>query len=79
MVDEDVIGEKRDLTGENPAICDFCGQLVPRSSLFLRAGVPGVSEPVEVLRICTDCRTRVEQEEIPFDEEIAAGLQAAEA
>jgi len=31
-----------------------------------------------VLHACGDCRVRIEQEEIPLDEEIAAGLQAAE-
>ena len=77
MVDAEVIGQEREITGEDLVLCDFCGQPVPGSSLIRVAGVPEMSEPVEALNACEDCRLRIEQEELSFDEEIAAGLQAA--
>jgi ribosome-binding protein aMBF1 (putative translation factor) len=77
-VDEDSVGLARALTGEDRVICDFCGQPVQASAVVRIEGAPAVSEPVEVLHVCDDCRLRIEQEEIPFEEEIAAGLQTAE-
>lgn len=78
MVDEEVVGLEREFTGEKIASCDLCGRPVPQPSLIRLAGLTSLSEPVEVLHACEDCRARIEQEEVPFDEEIAAGLQAAE-
>jgi hypothetical protein len=79
VVDEEVVGQRSEVTKENLVACDLCGQYVERSSLIRHAGFADVSEPVEVLHVCEDCHTRIEQEEIPFDEEIAAGLQTGQA
>ncbi len=78
VVDEDVIGPYRELTGAKLIICDLCRQPVAQAVLIRREGLPGLSEPVDILHVCEDCRARMEQEEVPFDEEISAGLQAAE-
>ena len=77
-MDEDVIGLEREISGEEIVVCDFCGQAVPRSSVVRAGGVSGLAEPVEALHACADCRIRIEQEEMPFDEEIAAGLRSAQ-
>jgi hypothetical protein len=78
MVDDEVVGQVREVTGQTVVSCDFCGQPVPRTSLLRVAGVSALSEPVEALHVCDACRARIKEGEIPFDEEIAAGLQAAE-
>jgi hypothetical protein len=47
--------------------------------LLLRvAGVSGRSEPVEALHVCEACRARIAAEDVSFEAEIAAGLQAAD-
>jgi hypothetical protein len=78
MVDDETIGPERTVTTAYLGTCDLCGQVAPRLTLVRLAGLPGVSEPVEVIHVCEECRLRIEQDEVPFDEEIAAGLQAAE-
>jgi hypothetical protein len=78
MVDEDVVGLARAIPGAGLAVCDLCGQPVPRASLIRIAGSPELSEPVEALHACEECRIRIEQVEVSYDEEIAAGLQVAE-
>jgi hypothetical protein len=77
-VDEDAVGLERALSGEELVVCDFCGRLVPWTAVIRVEGAPALSEPVEVLHVCNDCRLRIEEEEMPFEEEIAAGLQAVE-
>jgi hypothetical protein len=77
-MDEDAVGLERALTGEAIVVCEFCGQPVSGSSVGRVEGVRGVAEPVECLHVCQDCRDRIEQDEVPFDEEIAAGLQTAD-
>jgi hypothetical protein len=72
---EDVIGPERELTGEKLAPCDICRLPVPQASLVRFAGRPGVAEPVEVLHLCSDCHARVDQGDVSFEEQIAAGLQ----
>jgi hypothetical protein len=37
-----------------------------------------MAEPIETVKVCDACRVRIAEEEIPFDAEIAADLQAAE-
>ena len=78
MIDEDVVGLAREVTGESLVVCDLCGQPVAASSLLPLAGRAGGAEPVEAIRACPECRRRIEQDEISFDDEIAAGLQAAD-
>ena len=78
MVDDEAVGPQRTVTAAPLAACDLCGQVAPRLSVLRVAGLPGVSEPVEVIHVCDECRLRVEQDEVPFDEEIAAGLQVAD-
>lgn len=77
-MDEDLIGLEREMTGEQLVTCDFCGQLVPRSSLIRIEGRAGMAEQVEALHACGECRRRIAQGELPFEEEIAAGLQEAD-
>jgi hypothetical protein len=78
LVDEEIAGHHHEVTGERLAICDLCGRPVPRAALVRHAGVPGVAEPVEVLHICPECQARLEIDDVPFDQEIAAGLQEAD-
>lgn len=78
MVDEDVAGLRRALTGEPMALCDLCGRAVPPSSLVKHSGLASVAEPVEIIHVCAECRARIALDDVPFDEEIAAGLQEAD-
>jgi hypothetical protein len=78
VVDEDVVGLERNLTGDELMVCEFCGQPVARSSVVRVAGVPHQSEPVEALHVCEACRARIVAEDVAFEAEIAAGLQAAD-
>ncbi len=78
MVDEDVAGLRHEVTGDHLGFCDLCGRPVPRASLVRHAGVPHVAEPVEALQVCPECLARIAADDVPFDEEIAAGLQEAD-
>jgi hypothetical protein len=78
MIDEEIVGQQREITGQSVAICDFCRLPVPRTSLVRVEGASRLAEPVEALHICESCRERIERGEFPLDEEIAAGLQESE-
>jgi hypothetical protein len=77
MIDEETVGQQREVTGETVVACDFCGRPVPRSALVRIAGANGQAEPVEALHVCDDCRARIEEGDVPFDEEVSAALQDA--
>ena len=78
MVDEERILQKQEITGEEVATCDLCGRPVHVSALVKISGVPTIAEPIEELHVCEECWCRIEQEEVPFDAEIAARLQDEE-
>lgn len=78
MVDEERILQEQEITGEEVATCDLCGRPVQRSELVKLAGVPAIAEPIEDLHVCKECWRRIEEEEVPFEEEIAARLQDEE-
>jgi hypothetical protein len=78
MIDNEMVGPERTITSVHLKTCDLCGAVVPQLSVVRVAGLPGVSEPVEVIQACDECRLRIEQDDVPFDAEVAAGLQAAD-
>jgi hypothetical protein len=41
-------------------------------------GKPAMAEPVETLRLCASCLAALQQDEVPFEEEVGAGLQVPE-
>jgi hypothetical protein len=77
-MDEDLGGFERTSTGDELAVCDVCGAMVFHVELVRLAGQRGMAEPIETVQVCDACRVRIADAEIPFDAEIAAGLQAAE-
>jgi hypothetical protein len=78
VIDEETIGPARDVMGEPLEPCDLCGQVAPRLYVIRLSGFSAIAEPVEMISVCESCRLRVEQDDVPFDEEIGAGLQAAD-
>jgi hypothetical protein len=78
MVDEDVVGIEHVIAGKHVEFCELCGRAVANSSLVRLGGQAHMAEPVDVLRVCAECRTQIRQGEVPFDAEIAAGLQVAD-
>jgi hypothetical protein len=78
MVDQDVVGIEHVIAGEAVDFCELCGRAMTHASLVRLGGRAHLAEPVEVLRVCAECRAQIEQDEVPFDAEIAAGLQAAD-
>jgi hypothetical protein len=77
-MDEDMGGTERAAAGDAKAICDVCGATTPHVAFVRLVGQRGMSEPIEAVYACEACRARIAEEEIPFDAEIAAGLQAAD-
>jgi len=77
-MEDDILGLERELASEEISVCDICGQPLPRSSFMRVAGDRAVAEPVEYLHVCKNCRDHIVEEEVPFEAEIAAGLQAAD-
>lgn len=76
--DEEIVGLERELSGEKSAVCDFCGRAVPQAALVRVGGQATVSEPVEVVHACDECRVRIDRDEILVDEVIADRLQVPE-
>jgi hypothetical protein len=78
MVDEELVRQRHDVSGSGSADCELCGQPAAERRLIRLAGRPGASEPVEELRVCDACYLRVEADDVPFDEEVGAGLRAVD-
>ena len=78
MVDEEIVGQRREITGETAATCDFCGLPVSRMSLVRVEGASRLAEPVETLHVCESCRARIERGEVIIDNDLAAGLALAD-
>jgi nucleotide-binding universal stress UspA family protein len=78
MTDDEQAFQEHEVIGEEVASCDVCGRPVPRALLVPIAGKAALAEPVEELHVCETCRMAIEQEELPFEEEIGAGLQDVE-
>lgn len=68
-MDEDIVGLQRALTGEDVAVCDLCGTPETRLSV-----VRIVAEAGEYVRVCRECRDRLERDDLPIDAAFAAGL-----
>ena len=77
-MDEDIVGLERSVTSDDLTVCDVCGATVSHVASVRLVGQRGPSEPIETVQACDACRARMATEEIPFDAEIAASLQAAE-
>ena len=78
MTDNERVFQEHEVIGEEVASCDVCGRPVPRALLVPIAGRAALAEPVEELYVCEECRIAIEQDELPFEEEIGAGLQDVE-
>ena len=78
MIDDEIVGQRREITGETVATCDFCGLPVPRTSLVQVDGASRLAEPVETLHVCESCRARIERGEVLIDQDLAAGFEPAD-
>ena len=66
MVDEELAGQMREISGDQVVTCDLCGQSVTETITVEIGGDPALGEPPEVYRICVDCWAEVKQGERPF-------------
>lgn len=78
-MDEEVIGQRHELAGNDAAICDLCGRPIARRELNALAVDRGMGEPVEAVRICPSCGRAVSGDGLPYDAEVAAGLRESDA
>lgn len=77
-MEEDVLGLKRVVVGQGAEVCELCGTSGAGISVERIEGARGVAEPVEVMRLCRDCRDRLATGEIQLDAELAPGLESAD-
>jgi hypothetical protein len=77
-MDDESVGQRRELAGNTAVLCDLCGRPTTRGGLSDVAVDRGAGEPVEAIRICPACGRALEAEELPYDAEITAGLRDAD-
>ncbi|MCC6792472.1 MAG: hypothetical protein IT336_12350 [Thermomicrobiales bacterium] len=72
-MDDELIGQMRDVTGERIETCDLCGRPIVQAAV-----VP--LEPNEQVKVCESCHQRLEADELPValdedaDEPAPAGI-----
>jgi hypothetical protein len=77
-MDEEVIGQRHELAGNDAAVCDLCGRPIPRANLSPLPVDRGMGEPVEAVQVCPSCGRAANADDVPYDAEIAAGLRESD-
>jgi hypothetical protein len=75
-MNEDQLIRRGEVTGDAIGTCDFCGQPIAIETIEHVTVDPGRGERVETVRACPACGQAITRDDVPFDAEIAAGLQA---
>lgn len=77
-MDDESIGLQHEVTPHEPSVCELCGRPFARNELRAVSVARGIGEPVETMRICPACARADEEDEVPYDAEIGAGLREAD-
>jgi hypothetical protein len=63
-MDDELIGQMREITGETFATCDLCGKPTASSTIVVMERRSSGSPEAEA-RVCPDCLRRLEADELP--------------
>lgn len=72
-MDEEYVGQLREVGGRALAACDLCGVPVLKTSLVVMSARRTHGEPVEQVRACSACSRLVEADALPLDAEADSG------
>lgn len=64
MVEEELIGQQRDIAGTPVGTCDGCGRTMERTALTTVTEAHPAVEQTEEFHLCAECRAALERGEI---------------
>ena len=76
-MDEELIGQLREVTGERILTCELCGRPTAEADIVVLERRSPL-EPEEGLRICSACKRQMEASELPVEIEKDVEAQAVE-
>ena len=72
-MDEELIGQMREVSGGSTMRCDLCGMPHAAATMLVVSGRRPSGEPVDRVRACPACRAQLEADEAPFEAVAEAG------
>lgn len=66
-MDEELIGQRRDISGDAFITCDLCGLPHAAATVLVVSGRRPSGEPVDAVRACPGCRAMIDRDDAPFD------------
>lgn len=67
-MDDELVGQRRDVTGERAQTCELCGRPIAQADVVVLERLTSM-EPETELRICSACKQQMEANELPVEVE----------